>query len=53
VEEPAPIETARRDQCLECDRPWIDDSEHWRAYFSEERELLLYCPDCARREFDA
>jgi hypothetical protein len=52
VEEPARIETAGSQKCLECDRRWIDDAEHWRAYFNREQELLLYCPDCASREFD-
>ena len=53
VEEPTPLETVHSCACLECNRAWLDDAEHWRAFLDEEGELLLYCPDCASREFDA
>ena len=41
-------------RCLECDRSWIEVSERWRVYLSNEepQQPLTYCPDCARREFD-
>ena len=40
--------------CLECGRFWIEAAERWRLYLSREDPLqrLLYCPDCAQREFD-
>jgi hypothetical protein len=53
VDEPTPIETVSSCACLECERVWVDDAEHWRAYLDEEGQLLLYCPACASREFDA
>ena len=30
-----------------------DGRERWRAYISEERELVFYCPPCAEREFES
>lgn len=40
--------------CQECRRAWRDAREHWRLYLSNDDTLepLLYCPDCARREFE-
>ena len=42
--------------CAVCRRPWVNDNERWRAYHAgndldEPAELVLYCPDCAEREF--
>jgi hypothetical protein len=52
VDEPTPIEMVSSCACLECERLWVDDGEHWRAYLDEDDQLLLYCPACASREFD-
>ena len=44
-------------ECAECETPWLpSDRERWRAYLGgddldELAELVLYCPDCAVREF--
>ena len=40
-------------QCAECFgvRLPVDD-DRWRAYFDTDDELVFYCPDCAKREFD-
>jgi hypothetical protein len=40
--------------CLECGQLWIEATERWRIYLSNEepRQTLTYCPACARREFD-
>jgi len=40
--------------CLECSRSWVDVPERWRLYVTADTppQLLLYCPHCARREFD-
>jgi len=27
------------------------DEEGWRVYFTDIREVAIYCPDCAGREF--
>ncbi|MCP9485185.1 MAG: hypothetical protein MSC30_04965 [Gaiellaceae bacterium MAG52_C11] len=36
--------------CLECGT--VDyESKGWKAYLSEERTLLVYCTECAEREF--
>ena len=38
--------------CLEC---WSESdlARAWRAFFDAEGSLLVYCPPCAAREFDA
>ena len=36
--------------CLEC-ADESDEAAGWRAYRDED-ELLVYCADCAAREFD-
>ena len=36
--------------CLECDDE-SDEAAGWRAYYDDD-ELLIYCADCAAREFD-
>ena len=40
--------------CMECDRAWLHPSERWRLYLTEDDppRPVLYCPDCAEREFD-
>jgi hypothetical protein len=47
----------RRLDCIECGADWSDPSQKWRMYATNDepavRELGLFCPDCARREFDA
>jgi hypothetical protein len=41
-------------RCLECDRSWDDASERWRLYLTHDAtpEPAIYCPACARREFE-
>jgi hypothetical protein len=42
-------------RCLECSAEWRpEETTAWRAYLTDESppELVLYCPDCAKREFD-
>lgn len=36
--------------CLECGNE-SDEARGWRAYVDED-DLLVYCGDCAAREFD-
>ncbi len=38
--------------CLEC-RTESGPARGWRAYLDAEACLLVYCPRCAAREFDA
>jgi hypothetical protein len=38
--------------CLEC-RTEAGSARGWRAYVDEEACLLVYCPQCAAREFDS
>jgi hypothetical protein len=43
-------------RCVECDTAWFpDDASRWRAYLTgdEPREVLVYCEQCAAREFDS
>ena len=41
--------------CAECGRVSDEKARGWRAYlagdFHEPDETLVFCPDCARREF--
>jgi hypothetical protein len=40
--------------CIECQRPWLDPSERWRVYNTDDDppEGVPYCNHCAAREFD-
>ena len=43
--------------CIECAEVEDDSGRGWRTYLADgaefvEPELLVYCPACARREFD-
>jgi hypothetical protein len=38
--------------CAECDTAAADDASRWRAYLTDDEEVAVYCPDCARLEFD-
>jgi hypothetical protein len=48
-------------QCEECERTaaTASDARRWRAYFAGDPEIddpreelvVVYCPECARREF--
>jgi DNA-directed RNA polymerase subunit RPC12/RpoP len=38
--------------CLECGTE-AGLARGWRAYLDAEASLLVYCPHCAAREFDA
>jgi hypothetical protein len=41
-------------RCAECEAYWLPADEHrWSAYLTDEnrRKVILYCPDCAEREF--
>jgi hypothetical protein len=39
--------------CEECSQRWTDPHERWRVYLmaDEQPAAILYCPECARREF--
>jgi hypothetical protein len=36
----------------ECGRPWLDPTERWRSLVDDEGAARLFCPVCAREEFD-
>ena len=40
--------------CEECGRRWLDPSERWRVYVTDDDPAvpIPYCPHCAAREFD-
>jgi hypothetical protein len=39
-------------RCAECEAHWLPaDRERWRAYLTDDDEIVLYCPKCAEREF--
>jgi hypothetical protein len=37
--------------CLECLEVARGHANGWRAYLTDEAELVTYCPECAEREF--
>jgi hypothetical protein len=43
--------------CVECGREQLAGESGWRAYLTtdedEPAETVVYCPDCAAREFGA
>jgi hypothetical protein len=41
-------------ECIECGRLWLDPSERWRMYVTDDDppEPVPYCRACAAREFD-
>jgi hypothetical protein len=43
-------ETSATVSCAECGRR-SNRSEVWCLYFADVGEVVLYCPDCAPREF--
>jgi hypothetical protein len=47
-------QAARTLRCVECLDVWLpDDDDRWRAYLDTDDVVVIYCPDCAEREFDA
>ena len=36
--------------CAEC-RRYPRSGEVWRLYFADLGEVVIYCPECAEREF--
>ena len=38
--------------CVEPREVASGDATGWRAYLSADDELTIYCPKCARHEFD-
>jgi hypothetical protein len=41
-------------RCAECEARWLTaDEERWAAYLTDDEppEVVVYCPDCAEREF--
>ena len=45
-------------ECIECRRrPSYEDAAGWQAFLvgdpdlEDDGEIVVYCPDCARREF--
>jgi hypothetical protein len=42
-------------QCVDCGRVSRENERGWRAYVTDDEdepaEALVYCPDCAKREF--
>jgi hypothetical protein len=39
-------------RCVECDDE-SDDGIGWRAYLDTDNEIVIYCADCATREFES
>jgi len=38
--------------CAECSRESPAGAEGWRGYLSVDDEVVMFCPECAKREFD-
>ena len=54
VADPEPLAIPLVLNCQECFRRWQNPSERWRVYLTdgEPPAAVLYCPECARREFE-
>lgn len=37
-------------ECLECQAE-TEGGHGWKAYLGPDDQVLVYCPDCAEREF--
>ena len=48
--EPTPVYTNRL-QCCECGRVSRDGEHGWAARLTCDDEVVLYCPECDKREF--
>jgi 5-methylcytosine-specific restriction endonuclease McrA len=55
MRERTPVDTNRL-QCVECGRVSLEGERGWVAHLpphDEEPEVLIFCPQCDRREFGA
>jgi hypothetical protein len=50
---PEPETIALNLHCAECGRSPKRGGETWRIYFADIGEAVIYCPECAEREFDS
>jgi hypothetical protein len=39
--------------CAECGAESPRDAQGWRGYLTDDDKAVMFCPDCAKREFDA
>jgi DNA-directed RNA polymerase subunit RPC12/RpoP len=56
MQPPVSVRTPLR--CAECGREADETADGWRAYLwervrSDDREVIVFCPECASREFEA
>jgi hypothetical protein len=52
AERPRPREGARGVLvCAERGATSLPDAEGWRGYLDDDGEAVMFCPDCAEREF--
>jgi hypothetical protein len=42
------------DICEGCGRRWVERTERWRAYLTDDEPPVaaLFCPECSRNEFE-
>jgi hypothetical protein len=38
--------------CAECRLESPPDAEGWRGYLDDDSAAVMFCPDCAEREFE-
>jgi hypothetical protein len=50
---PDPVEVERALECAECGRPSNLGAADWRAMWTDDQPpaVVVFCPDCAEREF--
>jgi hypothetical protein len=39
--------------CAECAAVSPSDADGWRAYLADDGDAVMFCPDCASREFES
>jgi Zn ribbon nucleic-acid-binding protein len=40
-------------ECVECGRVAREEERGWRARLTYDDEVVVYCPECDKREFSA
>src|SRR5262245_26595904 len=48
---PDPVDVERDLECAECGRLSEPGASGWRAYLDDDGQAVMFCPECAEREF--
>jgi hypothetical protein len=51
VDSAGDVRQVRSLECVECGRVSRDDGHGWTARLTVDDEVVVYCPECEKREF--